>query len=260
MSKKIAYAIVIIILIGTSLFFANKAGAFGGKKEAQATIADYAKAASLVTNQNPAPAPGITTPTPTTITVKQPAMDARNSTVVGTVLGKTFIDLNVIPVSQNPGDTIWAIYPDVEKATDLANIMLDGEAEVRMVLVEVDNPKSVNGHDINWVIVDHWAKATIEIPKKSYAGKKIAINSPASTKVDPPAVITAKEKPATNNGVTVGKKTGTITPGLISPSDVEVTTTIKVKGKQVSETTTNLGDVVDASAPEPESDVVDAGE
>ncbi len=144
---------------------------------------------------------------------------------------------------------------DKDRATKLNNLVANHNRV--WVKVRLIHPIWYNGQHTEFEIVEFGVitktePAPCDCEKEESTPPAPVVENPAPVKkVEPAPVVKDEPKPAKKE---IAAKD--LHP-CFTAKDYEVITIIKEKGKVVSETTTNLGDVVDASSPEPS---VDAGE
>lgn len=189
----------------------------------------------------------------------QPAgADADNAIFSGTANGIGFDEMTLPFVLCGGSETSYGRIANKDEATKYNNFVNAYGSRV-WVKVRIIHPIWWNGREIRFEIVDYGLS-----PKKESAcdcEKEVSevtppapeVKKPAPVKkVEPAPVVKDEPKPVAKKDVAAKD----IRP-CFEAKEYEVTTIITEKGRVISKTTTNLGEAIDASAPDLS---VDAGE
>ncbi|QQR76953.1 hypothetical protein IPJ63_01695 [Candidatus Nomurabacteria bacterium] len=193
----------------------------------------------------------------------QPAgADADNATFSGTANGIAFDEMTLPFVLCGGSETSYARMADKHEATKYNNFV-DAYGSQVWVKVRIIHPIWWNGREIRFEIVDYGLTKKTESACDCQEKEEVTPPTPPVIKEPTPV----KEKPAVvkeEPTPVVKEIKKEIAAKDLQPcfkaKDYEVITIIKERGKVVSETTTNLGDVVDAGGPSLPDNEVDAGE
>ena len=187
----------------------------------------------------------------------QPAgADADNAVFSGTAAGIALDEMTFPVILCGDKKVSYARISDKkDMATEYLNLVNDHKDRV-WVKMKIVHPEWPYRREIRFEIIEFGLSPEEETACDC---EKQESTLPVPPVVETPAPVVKKPAPVKDEPKPVAKKE--IAAKDLHPcftaKDYEVITIIKEKGKVVSETTTNLGDVVDASSPEPS---VDAGE